>query len=149
MRAARGFTLVELLVVIAIVAMIASLAPLAYSRLNATAQYRATVRAALTDLRSARHQARTTGRDAFFAVDLRSRTFGVEGGPERSVPAELALGAAMAAAESTADGRRAIRFLPQGGASGGSIDLIRPSGAGVRLRVDWFSGRVEQEAIGP
>ena len=33
------------------------------------------------------------------------------------------------------------------GASGGSVDLIRPSGAGVRMRVDWFSGRVEQEPI--
>ena len=39
--------------------------------------------------------------------------------------------------------------MPRGGASGGSVDLIRPSGTGVRLRVDWFSGRVEQEAIEP
>ena len=61
----------------------------------------------------------------------------------------LGLRAVMAGEESTGDGRMAIRFLPRGGATGGSLDLIRPSGSGVRLRVDWFSGRVEQEAIHP
>ena len=48
-----------------------------------------------------------------------------------------------------ADGGLSIRFLPRGGASGGSVDIVRPSGSGVRLRVDWFTGRVEQEAIAP
>ena len=43
----------------------------------------------------------------------------------------------------------AIRFLPEGGATGGSVDIVRPSGSGVRLRVDWLSGRVEQEPITP
>ena len=43
----------------------------------------------------------------------------------------------------------AIRFLPDGGATGGSIDIVRPSGAGVRLRVDWLSGQVLQEPLSP
>jgi general secretion pathway protein H len=65
------------------------------------------------------------------------------------VPEPLVLRATMAAQESAGDGSMAIRFLPRGGASGGSVDVIRPSGTGVRLRVDWFSGRVEQEPIAP
>ena len=146
---ARGFTLIELLVVIALMGLIAGLVPLAFGRLYESAQYRDTVRAVLTELRAARQQALSQGAETRFAVDLRARTFGVEGGPQHSVPEPLGLRAVMAGEESTGDGRMAIRFLPRGGATGGSLDLIRPSGSGVRLRVDWFSGRVEQEAIHP
>jgi general secretion pathway protein H len=61
----------------------------------------------------------------------------------------LELRAVMAAEETGSDGTLSIRFLPRGGASGGSVDLVRPSGTGVRLRVDWFSGRIEQEPAKP
>ena len=62
------------------------------------------------------------------------------------MPESLKVRAVVAQQEMSADGQElGIRFLPHGGATGGSVDLIRPSGSGVRLRVDWFSGRVEQE----
>ena len=148
-RRAAGFTLVELLVVFALLALIVGLVPIAFNRLNESAQYRDTVRAVLTDLRAARQSAQSQGVETRFDVDLKARTFGVEGGARHQVPEPLTFGAVMAADEAGADGQLAIRFLPRGGASGGSVDLIRPSGSGVRLRVDWFSGRVEQEAIEP
>ncbi|MCL1961100.1 MAG: GspH/FimT family pseudopilin [Desulfovibrionaceae bacterium] len=145
----RGFTLIELLVVIAIMALVAGLVPMAFGRLHESAQYRDAVRAVLTDMRAARQQAQSQGQEVRFAVHLAQRSFGIEGGPQYEVPEPLQLRAVMAAEESGADGGMAIRFLPRGGASGGSVDVIRPSGDGVRLRVDWFSGRVEQEPIGP
>ena len=148
-RRAAGFTLIELLVVFALIALIVGLVPIAFSRLHESAQYRDTVRAVLTELRAARALAQSSGADVRFAVNLPARSFGVEGAPPQHVPEPLVLRAVMAAEESGADGSMAIRFLPRGGASGGSVDLIRPSGSGVRLRVDWFSGRVEQEAIVP
>ena len=146
---AAGFTLIELLVVFALIALIVGLVPIAFGRLHESAQYRDTVRAVLTELRAARALAQSSGADVRFAVNLPARSFGVEGAPPQHVPEPLVLRAVMAAEESGADGSMAIRFLPRGGASGGSVDLIRPSGSGVRLRVDWFSGRVEQEAIVP
>ncbi|MEZ5605718.1 MAG: GspH/FimT family pseudopilin [Burkholderiaceae bacterium] len=149
LRKPRGFTLIELLVVIALMALVVGLIPMAFDRLHESSQYRDTVRQVLTDMRSARAQAQSQGVETRFGVDLHARTFGVEGGPQHSVPEPLGLRAVMAGEESTGDGRMAIRFLPRGGATGGSLDLIRPSGSGVRLRVDWFSGRVEQEAIEP
>lgn len=146
--AAGGFTLIELLVVIALMALVVGLVPIAFDRMHQSAQYRDTVRAVLAGLRSAREQAQSQGVETRFTVDLRTRSFGLDGGAQHTVPEPLILHAVMAAEESNGDGRLAIRFLPRGGASGGSVDLIRPSGSGVRLRVDWFSGRVEQEAIG-
>ena len=148
-RRAAGFTLIELLVVFALIALIVGLVPIAFGRLHESAQYRDTVRAVLTELRAARALAQSSGADVRFAVNLPARSFGVEGAPPQHVPEPLVLRAVMAAEEAGADGSMAIRFLPRGGASGGSVDLIRPSGSGVRLRVDWFSGRVEQEAIVP
>ena len=146
---AGGFTLIEILVVFTLIALIVGLVPLAYGRLQESAQYRDTVRAALTDMRAARQQAMAEGVETRFAVDLQSRTFGVAGGPAHEVPQPLTLRAVMAGQETGTGEQLSIRFLPRGGASGGSLDIIRPSGTGVRLRVDWFTGRVEQEAIGP
>jgi len=144
-RHLRGFTLIELLVVFAVLALIVGLVPIAFGRLNESVQYRDTVRAVVTAMRSARQRAMSEGVPVRFVVDLEQRRFGVEPGPVQQVPEPLEMRAVMAREAGTADGRMAIQFLPQGGASGGSVDLMRPSGAGVRMRVDWFSGRVEQE----
>ena len=148
-RRSAGFTLIELMVVFALLALIVGLVPIAFNRLHESAQYRDTVRAVLTELRAGRALAQSSGSEVRFAVNLPARSFGLEGAPPQQVPEPLQLRAVMAADETGADGSLAIRFLPRGGASGGSVDLIRPSGSGVRLRVDWFSGRVEQEAIAP
>lgn len=146
---ARGFTLIELMVVMALMALLVGLVPIAFSRLNESAQYRDTVRAVLTDMRTARYLAQSEGTEVRFAVNLQERSFGIEGRAQHTVPEPLQMRAIMAQQESTANGAMAIRFMPGGGASGGSVDLLRPSGSGVRLRVDWFSGRVEQEPVGP
>jgi general secretion pathway protein H len=145
---ASGFTLIELMVVFALIALIVGLTPIMFDRLMDSVRYRDTVRAALTDLRSARQLAQTRGSQVRFAVDLQARTFGVDGGQTTRVPEPLEMRAVMAAQETGANGNNmSILFLPDGGASGGSLDLIRPSGQGVRLRVDWFTGRIEQEPV--
>ena len=147
MHRAGGFTLVELLVVFALLALLVGLVPAAFDRLQAGAQYRDTVRTVLTDMRSARHRAQSSGADTRFVVNLNARTYGVEGQAMHEVPSTVEVRAIAAAQESSPDGAMAIRFLPRGGASGGSVDVLRASGDGVRLRVDWFSGRVEQEPV--
>ena len=39
--------------------------------------------------------------------------------------------------------------LPDGGATGGRVQVMRKTGTGVQLRVDWLSGRVTQTALAP
>jgi general secretion pathway protein H len=144
----RGFTLIELMVVFAIMALVMAVAPVAYDRMSSATQYRETVRGIMSGMRAARQAAMLSGRDALFAVDLDRRVYGVEGSAPHAIPEAILVQATVAASE-VRDGRFVIRFLPSGGASGGSIDVSRSSGGGVRLRVDWFSGRVEQEALQP
>ncbi len=148
MRRQYGFTLIELMVAFAIMALVVSLVPTAFERMRESAQYRDTLRTMQADMRKARRQALLTGQETRFTVDLRQRTFGVQGDAQHFVPAVLDVRATVAGTELGVAGAASIRFLPRGGATGGSVDLLRSSGSGARLRVDWLSGLVSQEAIG-
>lgn len=144
----RGFTLIELLVVFAILALLVGLAPPAFERLRESAQYRNAVRTMLGEMRQARAMARDQGREVPFTVDLREKSYGLPGGVMHPLAPALQLRATVAGRE-LHDGMAAIRFLPEGGATGGSVEIVRAAGNGVRLRVDWLSGQVTQEALLP
>ena len=142
----RGFTLIELLVVIAIGALLIALVPPAFDRLREGSQYRDTVRSIVTDLRQARQLALSRGQTAVFRVDLEARSFGVEGHAVKSFPPGLEVQTTVAGDRVADSAHQAvIVFLADGGSTGGSIDLLRKSGAGVRIRVDWLLGSVTQE----
>jgi general secretion pathway protein H len=144
----RGFTLIELLVVLAMLALVVALVPPSFERLRESMQYRDTLRRVLGDLRTARQHAVGQGREVRFSMDLPARTFGVEGGLQTALPESLQVHFTAAQIETTGQQKVSIRFHPQGGATGGSVDLVRPSGAGTRVTVDWLSGAVSQSALG-
>lgn len=151
MSAARGFTLVELVVALAIVALAVGATAANYSRLQQAMAYQSTVRGMLAGLRLARSEAQRSGRPVAFGVDLGRRSYGVEGRPESVFPEELEVRFIVAGSEAIGlrdkHARGYIRFQPEGGATGGSLELRRPQGGGVRLRVDWLLGHVSQERI--
>ena len=143
-----GFALVELLVVFAILGLAMAVVPVAWQRLDEAAEYRSTVRNLLTGLRQARTQAMLKGRPVSFSVDAASKRFGLDGNLAQAIGSQLAVRLTVAAEMLSAPGRGSIVFYPDGGATGGSIELLRPSGGGVRLRVDWLLGHVTQNPPG-
>ncbi|MBP8018538.1 MAG: GspH/FimT family pseudopilin [Hylemonella sp.] len=145
----RGFSLVELLVVFAVLGLVVSVTPPVFEKIRESAQYRDVLRIMISDMRSARQQAASEGREIRFQLDLASRRFGLDGRPQHDVPPRLLVRATIANQELAPDGMAAIRFLPEGGATGGSIEVIRSTGSGARLRVDWMSGRITQEPLVP
>lgn len=144
----RGFTLVELLVVLAISTLLVGLAPVAYNKARESAQYRTTLRTMAADMRQARQQAITHGLPVTFQVDLQNRQQGIVGRPFQTWPADLQVRATVGQNQ-VQQGTASIVFLPGGGATGGSIEILRTNGSGTRLRVDWFSGQVTQERLLP
>lgn len=147
MRLSRGFTLIELLVVFAIIALLVGIAPMAFEHLRDSAQYRNTLRTMLSEMRQGRARAQSEGTEIRFQVDLAKRTYGLEGHAPRTLPSALQIKATVASREMVGNEQVAISFLPGGGATGGSIDVVRKGGAGTRLRVDWLSGSVTQEPL--
>lgn len=144
----RGFTLIELLVVLTLLALVVALVPPSFERMRESVQYRDTLRRVLGDLRSARQQALAQGKEVRFGIDVPARNFGIEGQTPSQLPDSLQVRFTAAQIELSAQQKASIRFHPQGGATGGSVDLVRPSGAGTRITVDWLSGAISQSAIG-
>ncbi|UCG96917.1 MAG: GspH/FimT family pseudopilin [Burkholderiales bacterium] len=142
----RGFTMVELLVVLAIAAALLAVAPMALQRYRESTDYRDTVRTMTAALTEARHSAISGGRVVAFSVDLGARHYGVDGGARRDLPESIAVRATVADTD-LVDNVARIRFFPGGNATGGSIEVVRASGSGVRLRTDWLDGRVSLEGL--
>lgn len=143
-----GFTLVELIVALAIAVIALGVAPVALGRMYDTMQYRSTVREMMSELKAARLLAVRRGQPTVFTVDAEAHRFGVGSEPARVIPSKLKVRTIVADSEVDADGRAGIRFYADGSATGGSIELARPGGGGLRLRVDWLLGRVSQEPLG-
>lgn len=148
-RNAQGFTLIELLVAFAIMALVVGLVPMAYERLRESSHYRDAVRTMIGQLRTARAQAVGRRQEVSFTIDLARRSYGIDGEPLQTLPETLQLRATVGEREISPQGKASIRFLPSGGATGGSVEILRAPGAGTRLRVDWLSGRTTQEALLP
>jgi general secretion pathway protein H len=140
---AVGFTLVELLAAITIVGMLLAFAVPASMKFFESMQYRQAVREVITVLGSARHAAidKGTYQDVVIHPAGRRLTFN---GRKTQLPKELQL-AVHSAREVNRENAGVIRFYPEGGSSGGSIDIERPEADGVRISVDWLAGRVTQE----
>jgi general secretion pathway protein H len=150
MRLQRGFTLLELLVVFAIGAMLVALVPPAFDRLRDVSQYRDTVRAVVVELKQARQQALSYGQPVVFQIDLSTRQFGIQSQAVKNVPPSLQIKTTVGRDESIDNTQQAsITFTPDGGSTGGTIELVRASGAGVRIRVDWLLGQITQEPRQP
>ena len=148
MQRHRGFTLIELTVVLALVAALLAVTPMALQRYRESADYRDTVRSMTAGLTAARQAALVGGRPTAFSVDLAARQFGIDGQPARELPEGLTVRATVADTD-LANNVARIRFYPGGNATGGSIEIVRASGTGVRLRTDWLDGRVSLEELLP
>ncbi len=144
-RGAPGFTLLELIVATAIAALVLAAVVPGTMRFYQSVQYRSAVRDVLSTLADARREALDTGhaQDVEFdperlQVTLNSHT--------QQLPDAFHL-AVTTAGEVNREQRGVIRFYPEGGSTGGDIELRSPTGRGVHIAVDWLMGTVSQEAF--
>ncbi len=142
-RSAAGFTMLELMVAITIVGLVLAVAVPASGRLYRTMQYRDAVRDVVTLFASARYQAVNTGRSQDVRINPRTRELSLNT-EIRRLPEGLNL-VVRAARELNDQQSGVIRFYPEGGTSGGGVDVEIPGSYGVRVNVDWLVGRVSQQ----
>lgn len=138
-----GFTLVEIVAAMSVVALVMAIGVPQSLTFYESQQYRAAIRETVTLLNSARHAAITKGeaQDVEISPDNHWVQFG-----DRRAQFDASIEVAVhSAKEVNRDSLGIIRFYPEGGASGGGVDIIRDTDQKVSISVDWLVGRVSVE----
>lgn len=136
-----GYTLLELLLVLAIVVGVLALSPPMFAGAIAGNEPRSAARQVMAALRYARSTAVASRQDVAFTLDLDRRRYQVDSRPAVALPSSLAYTLITAESEVRDAGSGAIRFYADGSASGGRITLGNDK-ASYRLDVAWLTGRV-------
>lgn len=141
--AERGFTLFELLVVLAVIGLVLAAFPGFVLRDNDRVELQAAARELAAGLREARSEALVSNREQAFALDVESRRFRVaRGRPLRQLDPDLEVSFVTARSTLLAPSAGSIRFFPDGSSTGGRIALGRGS-LEAAVTVDWLTGQVD------
>ena len=142
MGTARGFTLFELLVVIALISLLLAVIPLAFPKAIEQTKLRGATRELANALKVARSRAVSGVREIPVALDVQSRVYAVDESQQSlDLPADAHMVLTTAGVEQTSTHAGAIRSFPDGSSTGGRIALSLRNTQYV-VDVNWLSGRV-------
>lgn len=149
MPAQRGFTLLELIVVILIMGLLLVLVPGHLFRPQAGLEVKVAARALADGLRQTRSDALAANRERVFTVDVAQHSFRPgQGRPLESLNAGVDLGLDTARSELLDVATGQIRFFPDGSSTGGRITLAMHQQR-AEVSVDWLTGQVAIADAGP
>jgi general secretion pathway protein H len=142
-----GVSLLEMLLVVALIAIIGAITATAMNGGIDGMRLRNAGKEIASQLRYTRTQAIATGERQRFLIDPQARTWEAANGRHGSLPAAIKVhfrGAGQVAG--VASGKGGIAFHPDGGSSGGSIELgVRD--ALWRIDVAWITGEVRSGPV--
>ena len=149
---AAGFTLLELLVVLAIAGMLVALVPAAVSAVVPGMKARVAAYDMASTLRDARNLAISQSTPVDVVFDLESASYAIAGSPPTDLPRGMALviqersgyvsETRRVARHSTYDREEPVilRFYPDGSSSGLDVRLGPEEGGGYVVAVNWLFG---------
>jgi len=137
----RGISLIELIVVVVLIAAATALAASVMGAGLPGQQLRNASRELAAQLRYTRAQAIVTGKSQTFSIDARTREWQAPNRRHGQLPREIKLVATGARIEQTRPDVVAIRFFPEGAATGGRIVVSRERAA-WQIDVEWLTGEV-------
>lgn len=138
----RGFTLIELMVVLAVLALLLTVAVPFFPKALPGAEIKGAARELAAGLRTARSRAITLNREVGFTLDVEGRRFAVnEVGEARELPPDVEISFVTARSELLDETTGVIRFFPDGSSTGGRVSLAHGA-RGYHVDVDWLTGRI-------
>ena len=140
----RGFTLVEIMVVLVIVALMMALVGSSISRNISGAQMRTAASKVAASLRYTRTQAILTKSEQVFLVDTEKLTYQAAEREAQELPEGMTVELNTARSELTSETVGGIRFYPDGGSTGGNVRL-EANGRIYRVNVAWLTGEASVE----
>lgn len=141
MRRARGFTLVEILAVVALIALAVTLIAVSVGDGLTGAKVKAASRDLAAALRYTRGQAIVKRESKTLSVDVEGRRYRAPDRPWVELPKDMDMKLVTARSELEEEGIGRIRFFPDGASTGGYIDLTRGE-AVWRIDVNWLTGEI-------
>lgn len=141
----RGFTLLELTVVLFVVVLGFSVIGLNLSSGSDSTEIKAAARDMVSALRYARGQALMIHQDATVALDLANNSYTVSGRDKLyQISEDIDVTVVTAQTELIGKGTANIRFFADGSSTGGRITLERGQTA-WKVDINWLTGRIELE----
>lgn len=140
----RGFTLVEIMVVLVIVALMMALVGSSISRNISGAQMRTAASKVAASIRYTRTQAILTKTEQLFLVDTEKLTYQAAEREAEELPEGMTVELNTARSELTSETAGGIRFYPDGGSTGGNVRL-EANGRIYRVNVAWLTGEASVE----
>jgi general secretion pathway protein H len=147
-RRSTGLTLIEVVLALTIAALVTAVAVPAVGGALDRVRANGATRDLVVALKTTRREARASGADALFTLDVSARVYRIAGGHDRSVnpPDGATLTLLTAESERLTEMAGTIRFFPDGSSTGGTITLTH-RGREQRVEVDWLTGHVR--AVSP
>jgi len=141
----HGFSLLELLVVMAIAGLMLALIPPLFSNALTNTEMRAVTRDLATALRSARTAALTKQQEQVFTLNVARRFYQYRDDRQQALPRAFRFTLTTAQSERVNSHTSHIRFYPDGSSSGGYI-AIEDNGRRHTIAIDWLTGRVTTDS---
>ncbi|RDZ27080.1 type II secretion system protein XpsH [Lysobacter silvisoli] len=145
-RRARGFSLLEMLLVVALIAALGVLAAFAVSGGLSGMQLRSSAKELAAQLRYARTQAIATGRKQTFTIDPAAHTWSGADGRSGEIPQSLKVSFTGARQLQPNRGQGAIAFFNDGASTGGRIQVASQRAA-WNVDVAWLTGEVKLRRV--
>lgn len=141
MRPARGFTLVEILAVVALIALAMTLVAVTVGDGLAGARVKAASRDLVAALRYTRGQAIVKRESQALAIDVDGRRYRAPGKRWAELPKRMEMKLETARSEMEDEGIGRIRFFPDGASTGGNVELSLDEVV-WRIEINWLTGEV-------
>jgi len=141
-----GFTLIELVAVVALIGIALSVVSLSFSKSMNSAKVQAASRDLVAALRYTRGQAIVKNKQAALDLDMQNNTYQARGKPLVKLPKEMHMTLLTAQSEQTGTTSGRIRFFADGASTGGHVSIF----AGQRewrVNVSWLTGQVTREEV--
>jgi general secretion pathway protein H len=146
-RTSAGFTLLEMLVVLAILGLVVALALPTLQRPPDNLRLEAATRTLASALRFSRAQAIARNVDVVLTIHADRRVFESSTGSAVQLDQEISVEMIFAALERRGGAVGAIRFFPDGSSSGGDI-VLTLNKRRARISVNWLTGEARLDLAG-
>jgi general secretion pathway protein H len=130
-----------MLVVLVLIASVVAIGASTMMRRLPGQQLQRTAKELAAQLRFTRAQAIATGKPQLFTLDVRTREWHAGDKREGKLPRDIAVTATGARNEQQGEGSAAVRFFPEGAATGGRF-LLSHGKVAWQVDVEWLTGEV-------